>query len=136
MLLDTSCFALKQNLTSLDLDRLVPVPVDLSKVSDVVKHVVKKAVSGKLVEKVCNIDTSGFVLKTKYGTDKTELENEISVTKGLFKKTDYNTKIPEIKGKRTPIIGLATNAALTAVENKIPDVSSLVKKSRLSGKIY
>ena len=136
MLLDTSCFALKQNLTSLGLDRLVPVPVDLSKVSDVVKHVVKKAVFGKLVEKVYNIDTSGFVLKTKYGTDKAELENEISLTKGLFKKIDYNTKNPEIKGKRTPIIGLATNAALTAVENKIPDVSSLVKKSRLSGKIY
>ena len=75
-----------------------------------------------------NIDTSGFVLKTKYGTDKAELENEISLTKGLFKKIDYNTKNPEIKGKRTPIIGLATNAALTAVENKIPDFSCLVKK--------
>ena len=27
------------------------------------------------------------------------------------------------------ITGLATNSALTAVENKIPDVSSLVKKT-------
>ena len=42
---DTSNFALKTNLASLktevdklDIDKLVPVPVDLSKLSDVVKH--------------------------------------------------------------------------------------------------
>ena len=47
---DTSCFALKTNLASLktefdklDIDKLVPVPDDLSKLSDVVKNdVVKK----------------------------------------------------------------------------------------------
>ena len=47
---DTSSFALKSNLASLkiqvdklDVDKLVPVPVDLSKLSDVVKNdVVKK----------------------------------------------------------------------------------------------
>ena len=47
---DTSSFALKTNLVSLktevyklDIDKLVPVPVDLSKLSDVVKYdVVKK----------------------------------------------------------------------------------------------
>ena len=51
---------------------MVPVPVDLSKLSDVVKNdVVKKAVYDKLVEKVNNIDTTGFDLKTKYHTDKT-----------------------------------------------------------------
>ena len=42
----------------------MPGPVDLSKFSDVVKiDVVKKAVFHKLVEKVNNIDTSGFVMK-------------------------------------------------------------------------
>ena len=48
--IDTSSFALKSNLASLktevdklDIDKLVPVPVDLSKLSDVVKNdVVKK----------------------------------------------------------------------------------------------
>ena len=77
---DTSSFALKTNLASLktevdklDIDKLVPVPVDLSKLSDVVKNdVVKKDVYDKLVAKVNNIDTSGFVLKTKYNTDKSE----------------------------------------------------------------
>ena len=37
-----------------------------------------KTVYDELVTKVNNIDTSGFVLKTKYETDKSDLENEIS----------------------------------------------------------
>ena len=50
------------------------VPLDLSKLSDVVKNnVVKKEVFDKLVTKVNNINTSGFVLKTKYDTDISEL---------------------------------------------------------------
>ena len=54
------------------------VPVVLSKLSDVVKNeVVKKTVYNKLVANVNNIDTSGFVLKTKYETDKTEIEKKI-----------------------------------------------------------
>ena len=50
----------------MDIDKLVPAPVDLSKLSDLVKNdIVKNNVYDKLVEKVNNIDTSGFVLKTK-----------------------------------------------------------------------
>ena len=37
----------------------------------------------KLVTKVDNIDTSGFVLKTKYDMDKSELENKILDTSAL-----------------------------------------------------
>ena len=73
----------------------------------------------KLVAKVNNIDTSGFVLKTKYNKDKSELENEISDTSGLIKKSNYHAKISEIEGK-IPISGLATNSALTAVANNTP----------------
>ena len=48
----------------------MPAPVDSSKLSDVVKNdVVKKDVYDKLVAKVNSIDTTGFVLKTKYDTD-------------------------------------------------------------------
>ena len=69
---DTSSFALKTNLASLktevdklDIDKLAPVPVDLSKLSDVIKNdVVKKNVYDKLVAKVNTIDTSAFVLKS------------------------------------------------------------------------
>ena len=48
----------------------------------------KKAVQDKLVEKVNNIDTSRFVLKTKYDTDKSELQKKISNTSGLVKNLD------------------------------------------------
>ena len=34
----------------------------------------------------------------------------------------------EIEGKISSITGLAANSALTALKNKIPDVSNLVKK--------
>ena len=62
------------------------VPVDLSKLSDKVKNdVVKKTVYDQLVVKVNNIDTSDFVLKTNYQTDKIELEKKIPYTSGLVK---------------------------------------------------
>ena len=71
----------------------MPVPVDLSKLSNVVKNnVAKKYVYDKLVAKVNSIDTAGFVLKTKYDRDKSELENEIPDTSGLVKKPDYDAK--------------------------------------------
>ena len=103
-------FALKANVANLktevdklDIDKLAPVPVDLSKLSDVVKNdVVKKTVYDKLVAKVNNIDTSDFVLKTNYNTDKTELEKKIPDVSNLVKVTN-----------------------LTELENKIPEINSL-----------
>ena len=79
----TSRFVLKTNLATLktefdqlDIDKLVPVPVDLSKQSDVVKNnVAKKNGYNKLVAKVNNIDT-----------DKSELVNKIPDTSGLVKR--------------------------------------------------
>ena len=45
----------------MDIDKLVPVPVDLSKVSDVVKNdAVKKAVYDKLAARANYIDASTF----------------------------------------------------------------------------
>ena len=127
----TSSFALKANLANLktevdklDIGKLAPVPVDLSKLSDVVKNdVVKKTVYDKLVTKVNNIDTSDFVLKTKCQTDKTELENKIPDVSNLVKKT----KLIELENKTPDINNSATKAALTTAENKIPDISNLVK---------
>ena len=95
---DTSSFALKTNLANLktevdklDINKLVP---DLSKLSNIVKNdVVKKTVYDKLVAKVNAIHTSDFVLKTKYDTDKEELENKIPDTSGLVKKNNYDAKI-------------------------------------------
>ena len=68
---------LKSNVDKLDIDKFVPVSVDLSKLSDLVKNdVAKKTVHDKLVAKVNNIDTTVFVSKTKYNTGKSDLEKK------------------------------------------------------------
>ena len=121
---DTSSFALKANLTSLntevdklDIDKLAPVPVDLSKFSDVDKNdVVKKNVYDELAAKVNNIDTSAFVLKTKYQTDKTKLEKKIPNVTDFVKKT----KLTELENKIPDVSSLATKTTLTAVKNRKP----------------
>ena len=91
------------------MDRLATAPVGFKKLSDAVdKKVVKKDQFDELVTKVNVIDTSKLV-----------------------NKTDYNSKIKDTEGKIPSITNLATTAALTAVEYKIPNVSNLVKKIRL-----
>ena len=116
---DISNFALKTNLANLktevdklDIEKLATVPVNLSKLSDVVKNdVVKKTVYDKLVAKVDNIDTSGLVKKTDCNTKITEIEDKIPDSNSFVKKTDYNTKITEIEDKISDIRGLATKTA-------------------------
>ena len=119
---DTSSFALKTDLASLktevdklDIDKLAPVPVDLSKLNDVVKNdVVKKTVYDKLVAKVNSIDTNDFVLKTKYNTEEIELEKKIPDVAGFIKKA----KLTELANKIPHVSNLATKTELTAVEKK------------------
>ena len=133
---DTSSFALKTNsanskteVNKLDIDKLVHVPIDLSKLSDVVENDVdKKTVYDKLVTKVNNIDTSDFVFKTKYNTDKTELVNKIPNVSDFVKEG----KMTELEKK---ILMLVIKTALTTVENKMPDVSNLVKKQIITLKL-
>ena len=61
-------------------------------------------------------------MKTKYQTDKAELEKKITDVTDLVEKTKLN----ELENKISDVSGLETKSALTAVENKIPDV---VKKT-------
>ena len=101
---DVSNLELKSNLASLKtaidkiaVDKLKTVPVDLSKLSNVVNNdVVKKTVydkSVKLVAKVNNVDTTGFVLKTKYDTRKSDLEKKIrDAEKGFITQLDLLKK--------------------------------------------
>ena len=133
----TLSFALKPNLANLkteidklDIGKLAPVPVDLSKLSDVVKNdVVEKTTDYKFIAKVDNVDTSDFVLKTNYNADKTDLENRIpDVTDFLKNQNSLNKKIPDVNN-------LATKTTLTTVENKIPDVSTLVKKTDYNNEV-
>ena len=71
----------------------------------------------ELVVKVNNINTSDSVWKFKNQTGKTELEKKIP------DETDFIKKIK--------LTELATKTALTAVENRIPNVSSLVRNKLL-----
>ena len=84
-----------------------------------------------MVAKVNNIDTSDFVLKTKYNTDETELEKKIPNVTAFVKKT----KLIELENKIPDVSSLATKTALTAIENKRPSVSNLVKKQAMTEKL-
>ena len=92
---------------------MVPVPVDLNKISDVIKmiDVVKNDVYNKSVKNVDAIYTSGLV-----------------------RKTDYD-KVTDIEGKTLTITGLATTATLNTVKNEIPNVSDIVRKTDYDAEI-
>ena len=121
---DTSSFALKTNFVNLKsevdklyIDKLVPVPVDLSKSSDVVKNdVVKKTDYNTKITKIENKipDINNLATKTVLNT----VEKKKPDTTGLVKKTDYNTEITKIEGNIPDISNLVTKTALTAVESK------------------
>ena len=84
---DTSNLASKSDLASLkaevdeiDIEELKTSLADLSKLSNIVDNdVVKKTVCDEIVTKVNAIDTSRFVVKTQYNTDKSGLENKTDV---------------------------------------------------------
>ena len=104
----------------------------MSKLSDVVKNdVVKKAVYDNSAAIVNNTNTSVFVWKIKYQTDKTELEKKIHDVSNLVKKA----KLTELEKKNPNISSLATKSALTGVKNKIPSVCSLVRKTDYDTKL-
>ena len=85
----------------------------------------------KLAAKVNNIDASDFVLKTKYQTDKKELEKKIPDLTDFPKKM----KLSKLENKIPDVSSLATKTRLTAVEKKIPSVNSLVTKTDSDTKI-
>ena len=104
----TNLSNLKNKVDKLDFYKLVPVPVDLSKLSDAVKN--------------------DAVKKDVYNAKIKNIENKIPDTTKLATNTTLNAKI-KVKGKITNVTNLAATTALTAVENKIPNVSNLVKKN-------
>ena len=81
--------SLKVEVDKIDVDKLKTVLVDLGKLSNVVNNDVAKKTMYVLVPKVNNIDTRGFVLKTKCDTDKSDLETKIS---------DADKEIPDTSG--------------------------------------
>ena len=98
--------SLKFNVDKLDVDKLLPVPADLIKLSHVVKNDVVKN------------DLDNSMIKT--------IEDKIATLRA---------KINEVKGEIPSTTNLATTAALTNVESKTPNVSDLVKKAAYDAKI-
>ena len=70
----------------------------MSKLNDVVKNdVARTTVYDKLAAKVNNIEINDFVLKTKYQTEKAELEKKIPDITNFVQKTkltELESKIP------------------------------------------
>ena len=106
---------MKNEVYKLDVDKLVPVPVDLSKPSNVVK----------------NDDFK----KDVYNAKIINTEDKIPVITNVATNTTLNAKVNEIKNEILSITNLATITALTAVENKIRNVSNLVKKVTMAQKL-
>ena len=150
---DVSGFASKTNLAALKTEvnkinavKLKTVPVDLAKLSNVVKNeVVKKTdyntkvtsienqIAGVIKNTVDNladitklkaVNTNNFVLKTKLASDVTTLENKIDTV---------DKKIPDISGLATKtsltsyLQTAALNSKVTQVENKIKSADIMAK---------
>ena len=129
----TNLAALKTEVDKIDTDKLKTVPNDLAKLSNVKNDVVKKTDYNTLKSKVDGIEVSKYVGRTKYETD----------GKAIYDKIDpVKKKIPVLTGFVTTVRFnheknfLATKTALTTVENKIPDVSTLAIKTSLSSLLH
>ena len=143
----TNLAALKTEVDKIDADKLKTVPVDLVKLTNAVENdLVKKTdyntkvasietqIAGLTKNTVDNladitklkaIDTNSFVLKTKFASDVTTLENKIDTV---------DKKIPDISGLATKTnlisyLQTATfNSKVTEVENKIK-ATDIIDKS-------
>ena len=141
---DVSSFASKTNLAALktevdkiDVDKLKTTPIDLAKLSNVVKNdVVKKtdynakvtSIEGQIagitknkidnladITKLKAVDTSNFVTRTKFSADTNALDDKID---GVEKKTDVSGLAT--KTSLTSYLQTSTfNSKVTEVENKI-----------------
>ena len=129
---------MKSILDKLDVDKLVPVPFDLSKLSDAAKKdVVKKYVYNS---KIKNIgyqipDITNLATKTTLNVKINEVKCEIPNITNLATNASLYAKINEVKDKTPSITNLATTNDVTTAENKIPSVSNLVRKNDYNTKV-
>ena len=119
---------MKSKVDKLEVDKLVPVSVDLSKLNDVVKNdVVEKDVYYVKIKDIENRKCYITDIATNTTLNAKIIAVKIDIAK-LATNTALNAKINEVKNKIPYITILATSTDLTAVENKLPNVSNLVKK--------
>ena len=142
----TNLAALKTEVDKIDADNLKTVPVDLAKLSNVVKNeLVKKTdyntkvtsiesqIAGVTknmldnlgdITKLKAVDTSNFVLKTKLASDITTLENKI---------VTVDKKIPDISGLATKT-SLASYLQTATFNSKVTEVENKIKSADIIGK--
>ena len=143
----TNLAALKTDVDKIDVDKLKTTPIDLAKLSNVVKNdVVKKtdynakvtSIEGQIVgitkntidnladiTKLKAVDTSNFVTRTKFSTDTNALDDKID---GVEKKTDISglaTKTSFNSYLQTSTF----NSEVTEVENKIKAADIIAKSA-------
>ena len=115
--------------------KLKTVPIDLSKLNNVVnKQVAKGTVCDKLNTRANNLENKIQDVSTLIQTNQYnrfwDVENKIPEVNGL---AGLNTKIAVVENKILDISGLATTAVLNRkigkVESKIPSVKGFVNKT-------
>ena len=145
----TNLAALKSEVDKIDVDKLKTVPVDLAKLTNVVKNdIIRKncdyntkeySIETKIADLTKNtsdnladitklkaVDTNNFVLKTKLTSDVNTLENKIDTV---------DKKIPDVSGLATKssltayLQTVTFNSKVTEVENKIKANDTLVKSA-------
>ena len=102
---------MKNKVDKLNNGKLETIPVDLSKLSNVVKN--------------------DAVKKDVYNAKIKSIEDKIPNITNLATNTSLDAKINEVKSEIPSITNLAITTDLSIVENKIPNVSNLVKKNWL-----
>ena len=118
---------LKSKVNKLDVDKLVAVSVDLSKLNDLVKNdVVKKdAYNAKIKDIKDKIaDIIELATTTTLNAKINEAKNEIPSITNLAATAAFNAKINEVQNEIPNITNLATTTALTAVDNKMLEIQS------------
>ena len=128
----------KIKVDKLDVNKLVPSPVNLSKLSNVVKNdVVKKDVYTAMIKNIEDKipDITKLATNTTLSAKINEVKREIPSITTLVTTNALNTKINKVKNKIPNNTNLATATALTAVENKIPNDSNLAKETDYNIKI-
>ena len=133
---------MKRKVDKLDADKLLPVLVDLSRLSDVVKNdVVKKNVYNAKIQNIEDKipDFTNLATNLTLNAKINGVKHEIHRITNLASTTALNAKINEvenIKYIKTPnITNLATTTALTVFENIIPNVSNLVMKTNYNTEV-
>ena len=82
------------------------------------------------MSKLSNVVKNDVVKNADYNKLVTKVDN--TDTSGLVKKNHSNAKITEIEGKIPDISNLITKTALTTVKNKIPGICNLATKTALT----